>query len=52
MIYTVGMQQRWPPEQFDSLYLDAQDYHGLEYWYNNVAQYAKEIEGAAKGKKK
>ncbi len=51
MIYSVGMQQRWMPEQIDSLYIDAQDLHGLEYWYDNVAQYAKEMEDAAKGKK-
>jgi len=46
MIYSVVMQLQWTPNQIDSLYLDADDYLGLEYWYNQVAQYSKDIKKA------
>ena len=52
MIFSVGMQQKWLPEIIDSLYVDAQDHFGLEYWYDNVKKYAQQIETAAKGTKK
>lgn len=50
MIYSVGMQLRWSPIKLGSLFLDSQDYWGLEYWYNNVKTYTKQLKDAAKGK--
>lgn len=50
MIYSVVMQLRWLPDKIDSLFLDAQDHWGLEYWYDNVDKYAKQLKKAATGK--
>ena len=50
MIYSVVMQLRWSPYEIDSLYLDDQDHWGLEYWYENIKDYSKQLETAAKGK--
>ncbi len=50
MIYSVVMQQGWLPSQIDSLFLDNQDHWGLGYWYDNVKQYAKELNESIKGK--
>lgn len=51
MIKSVVRQYRWSPETVDNLYVDNIDYHGLEFWYNDVLEYQKEIEKSTKPKK-
>ena len=50
MVYSVGMQLRWPPSEIDCLFLDNQDFKGLEYWYDNVVKYAQDLKSSIKGK--
>lgn len=50
MIYSVVMQLRWSPSEIDCLFLDNLDFKGLEYWYDNVVQYAKELKPKPTGK--
>lgn len=50
MIYSVVMQLRWSPSEIDCLFLDCQDFKGLEYWYDNIAKYAEDLKKSIKGK--
>jgi hypothetical protein len=34
---------KWSPEIIGDLFFDAQDYQGLEYWYEDIMQMIKEI---------
>lgn len=40
MIRSVVRDHHWTPDKIDGLYLDDRDYHGLEYWYNDVKEVA------------
>lgn len=44
MIKSVVRQYHWTPDYVDTLYVDAIDYHGLVYWYNDCKEIEKEIE--------
>lgn len=35
---------KWSPEIIGDLFFDAEDYHGIEFWYNDIAQTIKEIQ--------
>ena len=37
MTKSVGLELGWTPSELESLYLDAQDLRGLEYWYDAIA---------------
>lgn len=43
MIATVGNEYKWPPEIMGGLFFDAEDYMGLEFWYNEVREQTKQI---------
>lgn len=47
MISTVVGQYNWPPNVIDSLYLDSEDYKGLEYWYDRVCEIVAELKNKA-----
>lgn len=49
MIASVAREYKWPPEVLGGLFFDAEDYEGLEFWYNDIKQMHKEIK-SAKGK--
>lgn len=38
MVKTVVRGRGWTPSVIDNLYLDAVDFHGLEFWYNDVLE--------------
>ncbi len=38
MIKSVVREHHWPPHIIKELYLDNEDYQGLEYWYNDVKE--------------
>ena len=43
MIVSVVRAYHWQPKEIENLYLDDADFHGLEYWYNDVAAVDKSI---------
>lgn len=43
MIVSVVRQNKWEPAIISRLFLDKQDYHGLEYWYEDAKQVIKEM---------
>jgi hypothetical protein len=48
MILTVVREFHWAPSIVGALYIDAEDYEGLEYWYNDVVKTNKELNPKAK----
>lgn len=38
IVDTVIGEMRWTPWEVDKLYLDDDDYFGIEYWYNYVCE--------------
>ncbi|KKN59924.1 hypothetical protein LCGC14_0536740 [marine sediment metagenome] len=38
MIKSVVREHHWPPNIIKNLYLDKEDYQGLEYWYDDVKE--------------
>lgn len=48
MITAVVMRLRWTPEYINTLYVDALDHNGLEYWYNVILKESKDIENITK----
>jgi hypothetical protein len=54
MIKTVVREYKWLPKQIGSLFIDAQDYLGIEFWYNDSVEVHKELEPKInpKGKRK
>lgn len=49
-VVSVVRSHGWTPEQIGRLYLDAIDYHGLEFWYEDVKKVDKETKEKAKRK--
>lgn len=43
MIRTVVREYHWPPQVVGGLFFDAEDYKGLEYWYNVCKKDADDI---------
>lgn len=43
MVQSVVREHHWAPSEVGALYFDAQDYQGLEYWYNDVKKVSDEI---------
>lgn len=43
MIITVVREHHWPPHIIDNLFLDDQDYKGLEFWYNDICKVHEEL---------
>jgi hypothetical protein len=43
MIVTVVRQYSWTPTEIGRLYLDDEDYLGLEFWYNDVIKINSEM---------
>ncbi len=43
MIKTVVREHHWPPHIIKELYLDNEDYQGLEYWYEDVIEVSKDL---------
>lgn len=40
----------WSPFVFDEMYVDGDDHHSLEYWYNAVKKYGEEVNKKIKGR--
>jgi hypothetical protein len=38
MVSSVVNEYKWSPEIIGDLFFDSEDYHGLEFWYNNVKE--------------
>lgn len=38
MIKSVVRESRWPPDVIGGLFIDEQDYEGLEFWYNDFKE--------------
>jgi len=34
---------KWSPEIIGDLFIDAQDYQGIEFWYNDIEKQIKEL---------
>lgn len=43
MIKQIVLELKWLPNQIGSLFIDGQDYNGLEYWYDAVYKMLKEL---------
>lgn len=43
MIKSVVREHHWDINQIRKLYLDDQDYLGLEFWHNDVVEVGKEL---------
>ncbi len=43
MITSVVREHHWLPAQVGSLFLDADDHYGLEYWYNDLVEVNEEL---------
>lgn len=48
MVCSVAREFQWPPNIIGGFFIDAQDYLGLEFWYNDV----KEMSETLKNKNK
>lgn len=48
MIKTLIRFHHWTPEIIDGLYLDGADHFGIEWLYNDVVEYNREIKGRNK----
>lgn len=48
MIKSVLREHHYPPQVIDALFVDAIDYHGLEFLYNDILEVSKEIETKSK----
>lgn len=44
MVTSVVSKYKWSPDIIGDLFFDAEDYHGLEFWYNQVKEESDEIE--------
>lgn len=44
MVATVVGKYRWSPEIIGDLFFDAEDYFGLEFWYNQVKEESEEFD--------
>jgi hypothetical protein len=43
MIKTVVREHHWSPEIIGDLFIDGQDYEGLEYWYDDIMEVITEL---------
>lgn len=43
MIASVVREHHWAPDQIGALFIDSQDYQGLEFWYDDVMEMTAEI---------
>lgn len=43
IIKSVVREHHFSPAEIDAFFLDDIDYHGLEFWYNDVRQVSKEL---------
>ena len=41
MIISVVREFHWLPDKIGNLFLDDQDYNGLEFWYNDIIECTK-----------
>ena len=48
MVASVVRSYHWTPRQIDEMYLDDEDYYGLEYWYNDVMEVSDELKSKSK----
>ena len=44
MIASVVSEYKWPPDVIGGLFIDSQDYEGLEFWYDQVVTANEELE--------
>lgn len=51
MIVTVVREHHFSPDVLGDFYLDALDYTGLEFWFEDVVQCSKEIKAKSQAKK-
>lgn len=45
MIKTVTGEYHWPPNVIGGFFVDDNDYNGLSFWYNMIAEQDKKIKG-------
>jgi hypothetical protein len=38
MIKSIVREHKWHPEIIGKLYIDDQDFNGLDFWYNDIKQ--------------
>lgn len=50
MIKSVVREHHWAPHIVGALYFDAEDYQGLQFWYDDLAEMQKEIKDRSKEK--
>ena len=43
MVTSVVNYYKWSPKEIGDLFIDAEDYLGLEFWYNEVVRMVKEL---------
>lgn len=48
MVKSVVRNYHWTPDIIGSLFFDAEDYEGLEYWYNDVVEQEKDMKAATR----
>jgi hypothetical protein len=44
MIHQIVLELKWLPTTIGSLFIDSQDYLGIEYWYDAVYKMLKQVE--------
>lgn len=52
MIRTVVREHGWPPDKIGGLFVDDQDYEGIEFWYNDCVKVSDEIKAKTPKSKK
>lgn len=45
MMASVAREFKWSPDILGDLFFDAEDYQGLEYWYNDIVEMHKQLKG-------
>lgn len=43
MVKTVAREYHWAPNIIGAFFIDDNDWHGLEFWYNDVNEMNKEL---------
>jgi hypothetical protein len=51
MIKSVVREHKWSPTIIGDLFIDCQDYQGLEYWYQDVLKVSNEIKERTRSRK-
>ncbi len=43
MVRSVAREYHWPPDKIGGFFIDAQDFFGLEFWYNDIIEANKDF---------